>query len=329
MKKRRLGRDGPEIAAIGLGCMGMAGWYGERDDDRSVATLDRCLELGVEMFDTADVYGAGENERFLGRWLAGKRGRVFLASKCGNTFGAGGVPGGAVDGRPEYVQRACEDSLGRLGVDVIDLYYLHRVDRNVPIEDTMGAFVRLREAGKIRHIGLSEASVETIERAAKVAPIAALQSELSLWTRDNELHQLPKARDLGIAFVAYSPLGRGMLSGLIKRMADLPDSDRRHVHPRFSASNFDRNRALVDRIAEIAAARGCTVAQLVIAWCFGRADNVIPIPGTQHPRYMEDNVAAIDIELSAEERAALDEIMPPGAAAGDRYPARMMANVNG
>ena len=329
MKKRRLGRDGPEIAAIGLGCMGMAGWYGERDDARSIATLDRALELGVEMFDTADVYGAGENEAFLGRWLRGKRERVFLASKCGNTFGAGGVPAGVVNGRPEYVLQACDASLERLGVETIDLYYLHRVDRDVPIEDTMGAFVRLREAGKIRHIGLSEASVESIDRAARVAPIAALQSELSLWTRDNEAHQLPKTSARGIAFVAYSPLGRGMLSGAIKAMAELPESDRRFAHPRFAAGNFEKNRDLVMRVAEIAVAKGCSAAQLAIAWCFGRADNVIPIPGTQHPRYMEDNVTAVDIELSAEERAALDEIMPPGAAAGERYPARMMANVNG
>ena len=328
MKIRKLGKDGPEIAAIGIGCMGMAGWYGERDDDRSIATLDRCLELGVEMVDTADAYGAGENEEFLGRWLKGKRERVFLASKCGNTFAAGGVPAGIINGRPDFVRQACEGSLKRLGVETIDLYYLHRVDRNVPIEDTMGAFAGLRDAGKIRHIGLSEASVESIERAARVAPIAALQSELSLWTRDNEVHQLPKTLELGIAFVAYSPLGRGMLSGVIEAMADLPESDRRFAHPRFAEGNFEKNRDLVRRMAEVARAKGCSAAQLALAWCFGRADNIIPIPGTQHFRYMEENVAAIDIELTAEERATLDEIMPPGAAAGDRYPARMMANVN-
>ena len=328
MKKRRLGRDGPEIAAIGLGCMGMAGWYGERDDGRSIATLDRCLELGVEMFDTADVYGAGENEAFLGRWLKGKRGRVFLASKCGNTFGGGGVPAGIVNGRPDYVRQACEDSLRRLGVETIDLYYLHRVDPDVPIEDTMGAFAGLRDAGKIRHIGLSEASIESIERAARVAPIAALQSELSLWTRDNEARQLPKTLELGIAFVAYSPLGRGMLSGAIEAMADLPATDRRFAHPRFAEGNFEKNRALVGRVAEIAMARECSTAQLALAWCFGRADNVIPIPGTQHPHYAADNVAAIDIVLTPEERAALDEIMAPGAAAGERYPARFLKNVN-
>ena len=328
MKKRKVGKDGPEIAAIGLGCMGMAGWYGERDDDRSIATLDRSLELGVEMFDTADVYGAGENEEFVGRWLKGKRDRVFLASKCGNTFGQSGRPAGVVNGRPEYVLQACDESLKRLGVDVIDLYYLHRVDRNVPIEDTMGAFVQLRDAGKIRFIGLSEASVGTIERAVKAAPIAALQSELSLWTRDNEVHQLPKAQELGIAFVAYSPLGRGMLSGVIKAMKDLPESDRRFAHPRFAEGNFEQNRDLVMRVAEIAKARGCSAAQLAVAWCFDRADNIIPIPGSQHPNYVEDNVAAIDIELTDDERTALEEIMPPGAAAGDRYPEMIMANVN-
>ena len=328
MKERKVGNEGPEIPAIGLGCMGMAGWYGERDDDRSIATLDRTLELGVEMIDTADVYGAGENEEFVGRWLKGKRDRVFLASKCGNTFGKGGVPAGIINGRPEYVLSACDDSLRRLGVDVIDLYYLHRVDRNVPIEDTMGAFLQLREAGKIRHIGLSEASIDSIDRAAKVAPIAALQSELSLWTRDNETRQLPKTQELGIAFIAYSPLGRGMLSGVIKAMKDLPDSDRRFAHPRFADGNFEKNQNLANQIAEIANAKSCTAAQLAIAWCFQRADNIIPIPGTQHPKYMEDNVAAIDIELTDEERQTLDQIMPPGAAAGDRYPEKMMANVN-
>ena len=328
MKKRRVGKDGPEIPAIGLGCMGMAGWYGGRDDNRSVATLDRTLELGVEMIDTADVYGAGENEEFVGRWLKGKRDRVFLASKCGNTFGAGGVPAGIVDGRSEYIRSACDASLSRLGVDVIDLYYLHRVDRKVPIEDSMGAFTQLRDAGKIRYIGLSEASVDSIERAAKVTSIAALQSELSLWTRDNEAHQLKKTQELGIAFVAYSPLGRGMLSGVIQAMKDLPDSDRRFAHPRFAEGNFEKNRDLVTRVAEIASAKGCTPAQLAIAWCFHRSDNIIPIPGTKHPKYMEDNVAAIDIYLSDEERDSLDQIMPPAAAAGDRYPEKMMGNVN-
>ena len=328
MKKRKIGKDGPEIPAIGLGCMGMAGWYGERDDDRSIATLDRSLELGVKMFDTADVYGAGENEEFIGRWLKGKRDRVFLATKCGNTFGQDGLPAGAVNGQPEYVLQSCEDSLNRLSIDVIDLFYLHRVDRNVPIEDTMGAFLQLRDAGKIRHIGLSEASMDSIERAARVAPIAALQSELSLWTRDNEAHQLPKTQELGITFVAYSPLGRGMLSGVIKAMKDLPEGDRRFAHPRFADGNFKKNQDLVTRVAEIAKAKKCTAAQLAIAWCFDRADNIIPIPGTQHPKYMEDNFAAIEIELTDDERATLDEIMPPGAAAGTRYPEKMMANVN-
>ena len=328
MKTRKLGKDGPEIPAIGLGCMGMAGWYGERDDERSMATLDRSLELGVTMFDTADVYGAGENEEFVGKWLNGKRERVFLATKCGNTFGAGGVPAGIVDGRPEYIRAACDASLRRLGIDVIDLYYLHRIDRDVPIEDSMGAFAELRDAGKIRYIGISEASVESIARAAKEVSVAALQSELSLWTRDNEAHQLKVTQELGIAFVAYSPLGRGMLSGVIKAMKDLPDSDRRFAHPRFADGNFEKNRDLVTQVAEIASAKGCTAAQLAIAWCFQRSDNIIPIPGTQHPKYMEDNVRAIDIELTDEERIALDQIMPPGAAAGERYPEKVMANVN-
>ena len=324
MKKRTLGKDGPEIAAIGLGCMGMAGWYGERSDDRSIATLDRAIELGVDMFDTADAYGAGENEEFVGRWLKGKRDRVFLATKCGFT----GAGPGAINGRPEYVLKACDDSLRRLGLDVIDLYYLHRVDRNVAIEETMGAFGQLRDAGKIRYVGLSEASAATIERAHSVVPIAALQSELSLWTRDNEAHQLPKTEALGIAYVAYSPLGRGMLSGVIEAMKDLPDTDIRFAQPRFAEDNFEKNRDLVTRVAEVANSKGCTAAQLAIAWCFNRADNIIPLPGTQHPKYLEDNVAAIDIELTDDEHKILDEIMPRGAAAGERYGDKMMAIIN-
>ena len=324
MRKRKLGKDGPEIAAIGLGCMGMAGWYGNRDDDRSIATLDRALELGVDMFDTADAYGAGENEEFVGRWLKGRRERVFLATKCGFT----GEGPGAITGRPDYVLKACDDSLKRLGVDIIDLYYLHRVDRNVPIEETMGAFLQLRDAGKIRHVGLSEASAESIERATKVVPIAALQSELSLWTRDNEAHQLPKSEELGIAYVAYSPLGRGMLSGVIEAMKDLPDTDIRFAQPRFAEDNFEKNRDLVTRVAEVAKSKGCTAAQLAIAWCFNRADNIIPLPGTQHPKYLEDNLAAIDIELTDEENKVLGEIWPRGVAAGERYGNKMMAIVN-
>ena len=324
MKKRKLGKDGPEIAAIGLGCMGMAGWYGERSDERSIATLDRALELGVDMFDTADAYGAGENEEFVGRWLKGKRDRVLLATKCGFT----GEGPGIVNGRPEYVVKACDASLQRLGVDMIDLYYLHRVDPNVAIEETMGAYKQLRDAGKIRYVGLSEASAATIERAHKVVPIAALQSELSLWTRDNEAHQLPKSEELGIAYVAYSPLGRGMLSGVIQAMKDLPDSDIRFAQPRFAEDNFEKNRDLVTQVAEVANSRGCTAAQLAIAWCFNSADNIIPLPGTQHPKYLDDNVAAIDIELTDDEQKVLDEIMPRGAAAGERYGDKMMAAVN-
>ena len=326
MQKRKLGKDGPAIAAIGLGCMGMAGWYGVRDDRSSIATLDRALELGVEMFDTADVYGGGENEEFVGRWLKGKRNRVFLASKCGNTWGGQGFAG--VKGSPDYILKACDASLRRLGIEVIDLYYLHRVDTKVPIEDSIGAFVKLREAGKIRFIGLSEAAAPTIARAAKAAPIAALQSELSLWTRDNEAHQLPKTKELGIAFVAYSPVGRGMLTGTVKSVKDLPASDRRLVHPRFKDGNFEKNQELVQRITKMAAAKGVTAAQLAIAWAFHQSDNIIPIPGTQRPKYLEDNCAAIDIKLTREELATLSEIMPPGAAAGDRYPAQMMGNVN-
>lgn len=324
MKKRTLGKNGPKITAIGLGCMGMAGWYGERNDDRSLATLDRALELGIDMFDTADVYGAGENEEFVGRWLEGKRDRVFLATKCGFT----GEGPGIVNGRPEYVLKACDNSLQRLGVDFIDLYYLHRIDRNVAVEETMGAYKQLCDAGKIRYVGLSEASAESIERAHKVVPITALQSELSLWTRDNEAHQLLKSQELDIAYIAYSPLGRGMLAGVIEAMKDLPDTDIRFGQPRFSKENFEKNRDLVTQVAEIAKSKGCTAAQLAIAWCFNRADNIIPLPGTQHPKYLEDNIEAINIELSADEQKIIDQIMPPGAAAGGRYGDKMMAAVN-
>ncbi|MSP52104.1 MAG: aldo/keto reductase [Alphaproteobacteria bacterium] len=325
MKKRQLGKNGPLVSAIGLGCMGMAGWYGVRNDADSVATLDRALELGVDMLDTADVYGAGENEEFIGRWLKGRRNRVFLATKCGNMFG---LQGFGVNGSPDYIRNACDASLKRLGIDVIDLYYLHRVDDKVPIEDSLGAFARLRQAGKIRHIGMSEASTATIERAVKVTPIAALQSELSLWTRDNELHQLPTTKNLGIAFVAYSPVGRGMLTGTVKDVKALPASDMRLTHPRFAEENFIKNRELVARIATLAASKGVTAAQLAIAWVFHKGDNVIPIPGTQRRKYLEENCGAIEVKLSSDDIATLDAIMPPGAAAGQRYGAAMMATVN-
>lgn len=325
MKTRELGRGGPLVSALGLGCMGMAGWYGVRDDGEARATIERALELGVTFLDTADVYGNGENEEFVRRAIRGRREGVFLATKCGNKFGAQGL---SLDGRPDYILQACDASLKRLGVETIDLYYLHRVDPNVPIEDSMGAMAKLREAGKVRYVGLSEASGATLERAMAVCPIAALQSELSLWSRDNQSGSLAASRALGVAFVAYSPLGRGMLAGSVKDVGALPESDRRHNHPRFQGENFTRNLELVRAIADIAGNKGCTPAQLALAWVVHCGDHVIPIPGTQRRAYLEENVAALDLTLSGDELAELDRALPPGAASGPRYPQAMMETLD-
>jgi len=327
MHTRRLGRDGPEVGPIGLGCMGMSAFYGPRDEAESLATLDRALELGVTLFDTADVYGPHTNEQLLGRWLRGKRDRVVLATK----FGIAGAPDPSkriLDGSPAYVAKACDASLKRLGIDTIDLYYLHRVDPNTPIEDTVGAMARLVEAGKVRYLGLSEASADTLRRACKIHPITALQSEYSLWSRDPEDGLLAACRDLGVGFVAYSPLGRGFLTGEIRSPEDLAADDWRRNNPRFQGDNFTKNLELVAHLREVAAAKRVSPAQLALAWVLSRGDDIVPIPGTKRRRYLEDNLGALVIQLTPEELARIDDIAPRGAAAGDRYPSALMGSVN-
>jgi aryl-alcohol dehydrogenase-like predicted oxidoreductase len=313
------------VSAIGLGCMGMTPVYGEPDQDECVATLHRAIALGVSFIDTADMYGAGKNEELVGRALAGQRDQVVLASKFGNVR----YPDGRrdVNGRPDYVPKACDASLKRLGVDAIDLYYLHRVDPNVPIEDTVGAMARLVEAGKVRYLGLSEAAAATLRRAHAEHPIAALQSEYSLWSRDVEAEILPACRELGIGFVPYSPLGRGFLSGTITGLGALADNDRRREHPRFAADNLERNLGLLATLREIAETRDCTPAQVALAWLLAKGEDIVPIPGTKRRRYLEENAAAVDLALEAAELAALEAAFPQGAAAGDRYPAGGMRRV--
>jgi aryl-alcohol dehydrogenase-like predicted oxidoreductase len=313
------------VSAIGLGCMGMTPVYGEPDQDECIATLHRAIALGVSFIDTADMYGAGKNEELVGRALAGRRDQVVLASKFGNVR----YPDGRrdVNGRPDYVPKACDASLKRLGVDVIDLYYLHRVDPNVPIEDTVGAMARLVEAGKVRYLGLSEAAAATLRRAHAEHPIAALQSEYSLWSRDVEAEILPACRELGIGFVPYSPLGRGFLSGTITGPGALADNDRRREHPRFAADNLERNLGLLATLKRLAEARGCTLAQVALVWLLAKGLDIVPIPGTKRRRYLEENAAAVDLALEAAELAALEAAFPQGAAAGDRYPAGGMRRV--
>ncbi len=323
MKTRTLGKQGLVVGEIGLGCMGMSAFYGDRDDGESLATLDRALELGVTLLDTSDIYGPYTNEELLGRWLRGKRERVAIATKFGIV---GSVEPGRrrIDGSPAYVRQACEASLRRLGVDHIDLYYQHRVDPSTPIEETVGAMAELVRAGKVRYLGLSEASEQTLRRAHAVHPISALQSEYSLWTRGIEAEILPACRELGVGLVAYSPLGRGFLTGAITQPADLEEGDWRRMNPRFAADNMAQNLALVERIRALAAARGVTAARLALAWVLARGDDIVPIPGTKKRRYLEDNVGAAAIVLSPDERAALDGI---GEAAGARYPEAMMRSV--
>ena len=325
--KRRLGREGPEVSAIGLGCMGMSEFYGSGSDDESIATIHHAIDRGVTFLDTADMYGVGRNEELVGRAIRDRRDQVFLATKFGNVRGPNGEFAG-VRGDPEYVRSACEASLKRLGVDVIDLYYQHRVDPNVHIEDTVGEMARLREEGKIRFLGLSEAAPRTIRAAHATHPITAVQTELSLWSRDAEAEVLPTVRELGIGYVAYSPLGRGFLTGQIKSPEDFPDDDFRRFHPRFTGENFEKNIQLVREVEALARDKGCTTAQLALAWVLAKGDDVVPIPGTKRRHYLDENIDALDVRLTEEDLRRLDEILPPGAAAGERYHERGMETVN-
>jgi aryl-alcohol dehydrogenase-like predicted oxidoreductase len=314
---RRLGKDGPLVSMQGLGCMGMSQSYGPAEEDESIATIHRALDLGVTLLDTADVYGDGHNEQLVGRAIAGRRDDVVLATKFSLSRGSGAAM--AINGRPEYVRSACDASLQRLGVDHIDLYYQHRVDPQVPIEDTVGAMAELVSAGKVRHLGLSEASAATLRRAVAVHPIAALQSEWSLWTRDLEAEVLPTARELGIGIVPFSPLGRGFLTGAVTSPEDFGDDDFRKNNPRFQGENFTRNLDLVEAVKGLAADKGCTAGQLALAWVLAQGEDVVPIPGTKRRSYLEENVGASRVVLTDDDLARLDKIAPPGAAAGDRY----------
>ena len=318
MDKRRLGQ-GLEVSELGLGCMGMSEFYGTADEGEAIRTIHRALELGINFFDTADMYGPFTNERLVGKAVADRRDQVVLATKFGNRRGEDGSYLG-ISGQPDYVREACDASLARLGVDHIDLYYQHRVDNETPIEETVGAMKELVEAGKVRHLGLSEASPATIRRAHAVHPITALQSEWSLWTRDPEDAVIPTLRELGIGFVAYSPLGRGFLCGQIKSIEDLDQKDFRRRGPRFQGENFQRNLDLAARVEELAAEKGVTAGQLALAWVLAQGDDVVPIPGTKRVRYLEENAAAADVDLTEDDLRRLNEAFPPGAAQGDRYP---------
>ncbi len=327
MRHRNLGSSPLTVSAIGLGCMSMSGTYGKSDDAQSIAVIHQALDRGINFLDSSDMYGWGHNEELLGRALKGRRHGVVLTTKFGQVRSPDGK-GNLVDGRPEYVLRACEASLERLGVDVIDLYYQHRVDPKVPIEETVGGMARLVEAGKVRALGLSEAAPATIRRAQAVHPITAVQSEYSLLYRHPAEETLPTCRELGISYVAYSPLGRGFLTGRFQSAADISEDDRRGQHPRFQGDNFAHNRRLVQRIEEIAREKGCTPAQLVLAWLLGQGEDVVPIPGTKRTAYLEENLGALAVRLAANDLMRIDAAMPPGAAAGSRYPEGQMKGVH-
>ena len=328
MRFAKLGHSPISISALGLGCMGMSDFYGTRDDEKSIAVIHRALDLQINFLDTADIYGIGRNEDLVGRALKGRRDGVVLATKFGNVREPDGRFVG-VNGRPEYVQKACDASLKRLNLDHIDLYYQHRVDRTVPIEETVGAMSRLIEQGKVRYLGLSEASTSTIRRAHKTHPISALQTEYSLWSREPEDELLSLCRELGITFVPYSPLGRGFLTGKIKRYEDLAPDDWRRNMPRFLGDNFSKNLQLVRHIEELAATKGCAPAQLALAWVLSQGENIVPIPGTTSQEHLEENLAALEIKLTPEELARINEIAPQGVATGERYPEMAMKAVNG
>jgi aryl-alcohol dehydrogenase-like predicted oxidoreductase len=327
MRKRKLGKGGPEVSAVGLGCMGMSISYGEPDDAESIATIHRAIELGVNLLVTSDAYGNGVNEELVAKAIKGKRDKVLVATKFGNLALAGGGPAGLTGGHPDYVPQACEKSLKRLGVDVIDIYGLHRMDKTVPIEETVGAMKRLVEQGKVRWLQLSEAGAQTIRRGHKVHPIIAVETEYSLWSRDVEKDILPACRELGIGFKAYAPLGRGFLTATMKTLDALLPKDRRREHPRFSADNIGKNAALLAPIERIAAAKKCTPAQVAIAWLLAQGDDIVPIPGTKRRAYLEQNCAAVDIRLTAEDISTLSNAFSLNVTAGTRYPEKQLGGL--